>query len=79
MDVRLHSNDSLSDCSSQSRIELIGQNERKVVECTTGQFQYGFEDFHLSKENGMVLYLFKRTREFPAKVWLQVESKYDKI
>lgn len=74
VDIRLHSNDSLSDCSSQSRIELIGQNERKVVECDTGQFQYGFEDFHISQENGMVLYLFKRTREFPAKVWLQVET-----
>ena len=75
VDMRLHSNDNLTSCSTESRIELIGQNERKVYSCEKEQFLYGFNDFHISNENGMVLYLYKNAREYPTKVWLEVQSK----
>ena len=76
VDLRLQSNDSLSACSQESRVELIGQNERRVFGCEKGKFLYGFDDFHISNENGMVLYLYKKAREYPTNIWLEVQSKY---
>lgn len=74
VDLRLHSNDSLTSCTSESRVELIGQNERKIFNCEKNKFLYGFDDFHSSSENGMVLYLYKKDREYPTKVWLEVQT-----
>lgn len=74
VDLRLQSNDSLSACSQDSRVELIGQNERRVFGCEKGKFLYGFDDFHISNENGMVLYLYKKAREYPTKIWLEVQT-----
>lgn len=74
VDLRLQSNDSLSSCSTESRVELIGQNERRIFSCEKDKFLYGFDDFHISNENGMVLYLYKKDREYPTKVWLEVQT-----
>ncbi|KAL4241050.1 hypothetical protein ACF0H5_001828 [Mactra antiquata] len=74
VDVRLHSLNNLTKCTTQSRVELIGQNERKVYGCETNKFLHGFETFHVSNENNIMLYLHKKPRVFPTKIWLEVEA-----
>lgn len=74
VDVRLHGRDNLTSCDSNSRVELIGQREKKQYGCQSGKFLHGFEKFHTSSENNMMLYLHKRPREYPSKVWLEVQA-----
>lgn len=74
VDVRLHSRDNLSMCQQGSRIELIGQREKKMYSCEKGKYLHGFEDFHVSGENNIMLYMHKLHRIYPAKVWLEVQG-----
>jgi hypothetical protein len=55
-------------------MELIGQWDKKLYSCESGKFLHGFEDFHISSENNMVLFLHKRPRVYPTKVWLEVQG-----
>lgn len=77
VDVRLHNiNNNLTECSHESRIEVVGQKERKMYQCEQGKFLHGFEPFHESRENNLVVYLHKKLKMFPQEVWLQISGGY---
>jgi len=80
VDVRLHSiNNNLTECSQESRLEIVGQKELKTYSCESGKFLHGFETFHESRENNLVVYLHKQQKRFPQEVWLQVSGKNSHI
>lgn len=76
VDIRLHNiNKNLSECSRESRLELVGQKEIKTYNCEQNHFLHGYMNLHQSRENSLVLYLHKKQKIFPQHVWMEVSSK----
>ncbi|XP_052262551.1 uncharacterized protein LOC127866172 isoform X2 [Dreissena polymorpha] len=80
IDVRLHSGfEDLRNCSTSSRIELVGQNEVKQYGCTPNKFQHGMQLFYKTSEQNVIMYLHKMPRQFPQKVWLHVKASLSSV